>query len=83
MVNWYVAALWKAGCGETRTSGLEGGKAGMFSRRQTCRGKSQSPVVWIAEAMETDPSEPIDKAFRGKVTSRRAVLTENALWPRK
>jgi hypothetical protein len=27
MVNWYVAALWKAGCGETRTSGLEGGKA--------------------------------------------------------
>src|SRR5208282_2114817 len=28
-------------------------KAGMFSRRQTCRGKSQSPVVWIAEVMET------------------------------
>src|SRR3954452_8906013 len=27
MVNWYVAALWKAGCGKTRTSGLEGGKA--------------------------------------------------------
>jgi two-component system cell cycle response regulator len=21
----------------------------MFSRRQTCRGRSQSPVVWIAE----------------------------------
>src|SRR5258707_5560303 len=24
-------------------------KAGMFSRRQTCRGRSQSPVDWIAE----------------------------------
>jgi hypothetical protein len=27
LVNQYVAALWKAGCGQTRTSGLEGGKA--------------------------------------------------------
>src|SRR5258707_15119177 len=35
-------------------------KAGMFSRRQTCRGRSQSPVVWIAEAMETKTFE----AFR-------------------
>src|SRR5215831_6109163 len=25
------------------------GKASVFSRRQTCRGRSQSPVVWIAE----------------------------------
>jgi hypothetical protein len=32
-------------------------KAGMFSRRQTCRGRSQSPVVWIAEAMETKTFE--------------------------
>jgi hypothetical protein len=29
----------------------------MFSRGQTCRGKSQSPVVWIAEAMETEAFE--------------------------
>ena len=29
-------------------------KAGMFSRGQTCRGKSQNPVVWIAEVMETE-----------------------------
>ena len=34
-------------------------KAGMFSRGQTCRGRSQSPVVWIAEEMETEPSKPI------------------------
>jgi len=40
-------------------------KAGMFSRGQTCRGRSQSPVVWIAEEMETEPSKPIDKTSRG------------------
>src|SRR5262249_26678922 len=41
------------------------GKASMFSRRQSCRGKSQSPVVRIAEEMETEPSKPIDKISRG------------------
>ena len=58
-------------------------KAGMFSRGQTCRGRSQSPVVWIAGEMETEPSKPIDKTSRGGVTSYRAVTTVNALWPRK
>src|SRR6266576_4961159 len=43
------------------------GKAGMFSRRQSCRGKSQSPVVRIAEEMETEPSKPIDKISRGEI----------------
>src|ERR1700745_567222 len=38
-------------------------KAGMFSRGQTCRGRSQSPVVWIAEVMETESSKPIDELF--------------------
>jgi hypothetical protein len=59
------------------------GKAGMFSRRQTCRGKSQSPVVWIAEVMETETLKPIDEASLGEVTSHRAVTKVNALWPRK
>src|SRR6201988_2120121 len=59
------------------------GKASMFSRRQSCRGKSQSSVVWIAEEMETEPSKPIDKISRGESTSHRAVSKENALWPRK
>ena len=59
------------------------GKAGMFSRRQTCRGKSQSPVVWIAEVMETETLKPIDEISRGEVTSHRAVTKVNALWPRK
>jgi hypothetical protein len=42
-------------------------KAGMFSRSQTCRGKSQSPVVWIAEVMETETLKPIDRVFLGKI----------------
>jgi hypothetical protein len=59
------------------------GKASVFSRGQSCRGRSQSPVVRIAEEMETEPSEPIDKISLGEVTSHRAVSKENALWPRK
>ena len=49
----------------------------MFSRRQTCRGKSQSPVVWIAEVMETETLKPIDKVSLGEITSHRAVTTVN------
>ena len=73
----------KAGCGKSARPVVCPVKAGMFSRRQTCRGRSQSPVVWIAEEMETEPSKPIDKTSRGEVTSHRAVTTVNALWPRK
>src|SRR6266852_946613 len=58
-------------------------KAGMFSRRQACRGRSQSPVVWIAEVMETETLKPIDKVSPGEATSHRAVTKVNALWPRK
>src|ERR1039458_9853216 len=58
-------------------------KAGMFSRRQTCRGRSQSPVVWIAEVMETETLKPIDEVSPGEATSHRAVTKVNALWPRK
>src|ERR1700730_9045343 len=46
-------------------------KAGMFSRRQTWRGRSQSPVVWIAEVMETETLKPIDKVSPGEATSHR------------
>jgi hypothetical protein len=58
-------------------------KAGMFSRRQTCRGNSQNPVVWIADVMETETLKPIDKVSLGEATSHRAVTKVNALWPRK
>src|SRR6201981_3762107 len=39
----------QAGCGKSACPVVCPVKAGMFSRRQTCRGRSQSPVVWIAE----------------------------------
>jgi hypothetical protein len=55
----------------------------MFSRSQTCRGRSQGPVVRIAEEMETELSKPIDKISLGEVTSHRAVTDVNALWPRE
>src|SRR6516225_5536926 len=42
------------------------GKASMFSRGQSCRGRSQSPVVRIAEEMEAEPSKPIDKLSPGR-----------------
>jgi hypothetical protein len=54
----------------------------MFSRRQTCQGKSQSPVVWMAEVMETETLEPIDEVSPGEAASHWAVTKVNALWSR-
>src|ERR1700730_733560 len=51
----------RAGCGKSACPVVCPVKAGMFSRRQTCRGRSQSPVVWIEEVMETETLKPIDK----------------------
>ena len=74
----------RAGCGRSACPVVCPVKAGMFSRRQTCRGRSQSPVVWIAEVMETETLKPIDKiSLLGRSTSHRAVTKVNALWPRK
>src|SRR5262249_38828348 len=73
----------RAGCGKSACPVVCPVKASMFSRGQSCRGRSQNPVVWIAEGMETEPAKPIDKIFPGKITSHRAVITVNALWPRK
>jgi len=42
-------------------------KAGVFSRSKAYRGKSQVPVVWIAEVMETETLKPIDKVFLGEI----------------
>ena len=40
----------------------------MFSCRQTCWGRSQSPVVWKAEVMETETLKPIDKVSPGEAS---------------
>ena len=53
-------------------------KADVFSGRQSRRGKSQSPVAWMAGRRETDDLKPIDKAIFGMVASHRAVTKVNA-----
>jgi len=42
-------------------------KADVFSRRQTCQGKSHRPVAWMASRRESGVSKPIDNAFSRKV----------------
>ena len=43
-------------------------RAGVFSGRQTRRGKSQSPVAWITGREETNNLKLIDKATLGVVS---------------
>lgn len=54
-------------------------KAGMFSRSQSYQGKSQSPVVRIAEETETEPLKPIDKISLREITSHRAIERERVV----
>jgi hypothetical protein len=50
----------------------------MFSRSQTCQGKSQSPVAWIARWRETKILKPIDKTIKRMGASYQAVTKVNA-----
>jgi hypothetical protein len=43
-------------------------KAGVFSGRQSHRGKSQSPVARVASVEETKRMKPTDKALCGRVS---------------
>jgi hypothetical protein len=60
---------------------LRPGKTGVFSRRQTCRGKSQKPcssdgrMAGVSKIPKV--LEPIDKVSLGEITSHRAVTTVN------
>ena len=63
----------------------------MFSRRQTCRGKSQDPVAWMAGGSESDCSEPIDDIFaremrepsgRNSCERKSSLETDKARRPR-
>ena len=58
-------------------------KASMFSRDQACRGKSQTPVVWIAKVKETETLKPIDKVSPGEIHESPSRKKVNAKWPRK
>src|SRR5215510_6555057 len=58
-------------------------KTGVFSRRQTCQGKSQEPcssdgrIAGWRETQNLEVLEPIDKVSLGGFTSHRAVTTVN------
>jgi hypothetical protein len=57
----------------------------MFSSSQTCRGKSQGPVVRITEKMETELSKPIDKISIGRgheSPGRERVVASRRVPPR-
>ena len=53
-------------------------KAGIASRSESCRGKSQSPVARIAGWRETETLKPIDKVIARMAASRQAVTKVNA-----
>ena len=82
---------WKASLpavsGKTRRTEVATCKTGVFSRRQTCQGKSQEPCSLDGRmaGVSKIPKvlKPIDKVSLGEITSHRAVTTVNAMWPRK
>jgi hypothetical protein len=53
-------------------------KAGVFSRRETYQGKSQSPVAWSAGGRETNSLKPLDNLILGMGASLQAVAQANA-----
>ena len=73
----------RAGCRKSACPVVCPVKAGMFSRDQTCRGKSQTPVVWIAKVKETETLKPIDKVSPGEIHESPGRKKVNAKWPRK
>ena len=50
----------------------------MFSRRQTCRGKSQAPRSLDSRVASNQDSEAYRQGLLGEITSHRAVTTVNA-----
>jgi hypothetical protein len=53
-------------------------KADVFSGSQPRRGKSQSPVTWVAGWRETKTLKPTDEASRGWCVTPRAITEVNA-----
>ena len=51
------------GLGSDTWRNVRPAKAGMFSGRQSHRGRSQSPVAWVALVEKTKLMKPTDKAI--------------------
>jgi hypothetical protein len=59
-------------------------KAGAFSGRQSHRGKSRSPVAWVAGSqLGNRILKPTDNAIVRMAASHQAVAQANKRWPRK
>ena len=55
-----------AGKSTLRYTVVRPGKAGVFSRSQSCRGKNRKPRSWRAGRRETDGLKPLDKLTSGE-----------------
>src|ERR1019366_423668 len=80
----YDEAGRKAGCGKSARAVVCPAKAGMFSRRQTCRGKSQEPRSLDSRVAGNQDSEAYrqglpwgDYESPGRNESKRASGLEN------
>src|ERR1700693_5971386 len=68
----------RAGCGKSARPVVGPAKAGMFSRRKACRGKSQKPRSLDSRVAGNQDSEAYRQRLPGETTSHRAVTTVNA-----
>jgi hypothetical protein len=73
----------KAGCGKAARPVVCPAKAGMFSRRKACRGKSQEPRSLDSRVAGNQDSEAYRQRLPWGDDESPAVTTVNALWPRK
>src|SRR5215510_4201013 len=64
--------------GQLSRPGVRPAKAGVFSRKKTYQGKSQSPVARSAGGRETNLLKPLDSLIRGMGASLQAVAQANA-----
>jgi hypothetical protein len=68
----------RAGCGKSARPVVCPAKAGMFSRRKACRGKSQKPRSLDSRVAGNQDSGAYRQRLPGETTSYRAVTTVNA-----
>lgn len=66
----------------SRKDAVRPAKAGAFCGSQSHRGRSRSPVAWLAGSRETEILKPTDDAIGRVAASHQAVAQANERWPR-